>query len=85
MHKNLAVEGAGQDTFEKKFKKIPFILKKLIGRPFKSAPTHHPLTPSQASRNAVEKWKIEGGSVGSLLAAASLRKMPEQKSALQNY
>ena len=29
----------------------------------KSAPTHRPLTPSQARQNAVEKQKIEGGSV----------------------
>ena len=34
------------------------MVKYLIGRPLKSAPTHRPLTPPQARRNAVEKQKI---------------------------
>ena len=42
----------------------------------KSAPTHRPLTPSQARQNAVEKQKIEGGSV----VSGQSRKMVSENS-----
>ena len=52
MHINLATESAGQAGQNEMLKKYLLFVKK-NGRPLKSAPTHRPLTPSQARRNAV--------------------------------